>query len=592
MDKDLIFNVNKEELSKKEFFFCNSELIITKENIKEQDKSINKDSINVAQTLMLVNEMDIGEILDIEDKNNINRQKRDYTIEGVRAVPLYLFYDKDKFEQLISSKDITAICRKHRIVIIVGEEALWDFFAKWDTVLPTNIYGNQINVAYNILQYIFKEKTAKLQDMYTELIAYYDSEEANILERIRQKKQKICVIKYYYEPVRFKYLYTQFEASVEKAGCEVHLCMERANIYHTPDIVNIYKYRPDMVFQINKSRNGRNFGGLGLDLQQFKKLVYVNWIQDIHPAVLNREYAQSLGDNDYIFSLFDKKVMDSYCFEDSKVITGGIMGADGQNFCYHNISEEEHKKYDCDIVFVGNIMTDAGAADYIYMSLIRYFNDSQVGMIADSLFEALENIYDEKTGRYITTSEMYKRIDLLQEKMGFDYDAKMNIHRVFSVVRYNSMRKLIMQQLAKCGRYNITLYGQYDANISGVKFGGYIDDKAELSKALQCSKIAVQINPEASMNQRVIEALLSHTMVLVLQVEKDSEMSDIHNYLDEGEGIHYFSNKQQLFDLCDLLIGNDTLRNNIAEKGYNRAIKELTTDAIFSSFIDNLSRRI
>lgn len=592
MDNKEIFNLNKIAITKKEFFFCDTELNLTHNTSLIEGSCININEIDYTQVILLVNELDIDKILRIEHINEAIDESKDCRAEGTLTIPMYLYYDKDIFEQFVSSYDITDICKKYRMVIIVGETTLIKFFSQWDVITPTNIYGRNHEKVYDILQGILQEKTIQLQNMLAELITYYDEEEENILNRIRNKKQKICIMKYYYEHKRFKYLYRQFKVAAEKVGCEAKLCMERGNIYHTPDIVSVYVNRPDMVFQINKTRNGKNFVGQSLNLQYFDKLLYVNWIQDIHPAVLNAEYALALTNKDYVFSLFDKDVMDKYCFDSDKVILGGIMGADENNFCYHEISNKEHEMYDCDIAFAGTILTDEEVANFIYSLLSSCFNDEQIGVVADSVFEMIQSIYDADTGKYTVSADIYKKIDLLQNEMEFDYNAKMNIHRVYSVVRYNSIRKLVMQQLAKSGKYKINLYGEYDINVPGVKFGGYIDDKVELSKALQCSKMVVQINPDASMNQRVIEGLLSHTMALVLQIEKGSDMSDIHNYLNEEEGICSFHSKQELFALCDMLINDNELREKIAEKGYKKAVNTLTTDAIFGSFIDELSKKI
>ena len=200
---------------------------------------------------------------------------------------------------------------------------------------------------------------------------------------------------------------------------------------------------------------------------------------------------------------------------------------------------------------------------------------------------------DLNTGNYqVPVGELERYVDFLQDKMGFSYEIGLKVYRVFSVVRYNSLRKLILQQLAVEKKYKIILYGENDIEMPGVFYGGYLIDSTELSKAIQCSKIVMQINPDASMNQRVVESLLSHTMVLVFWLSREADMSSIGQYLQEKEGFLYFKNKYELLELCDLFLYDEELRKSIVEKGYQRAKDELSSEAIFEKMMAQLQLKL
>lgn len=595
MDSRELFNRNLKLIHKKELFFCNENLEYRQlqAHMDSHGDQCHVDSVNSQQIILLVNETNIEKILKIEDENDAYNGLLRKKHEGIPVIPLYLYYDSRYLEELLSVSDISEICERYRIVILVGRDAFVEFFSKLDVLMPNIVLGDKDSELVNLLNKIYNNKTQVISEILIELRQYYVDNEEAIRERIKNKNESICVIKNYFEPQKFRYFYQQLKNSLEKSGCTVNLCMERGPVYRTPDVINVYKYKPDVVFQINKSRNGRNFLGESVNLEYFEQLFFVNWIQDIHPAVLDENYAKTLKKNDILFSLFDKNVMDKYHYPMSNVILGGIMPADNKNYCIHEISDEEHLRYDCDIAFIGTIMTDTSVVNFIYESLSPLFNDEQIGVIADSLFTMLENIYNAETGAYnITADELNKYVYILQEKMQLSEDERLNVYRVFSVVRYNSLRKLILQQLVKKNRYRITLYGEIDSGIPGVKFGGFIENKEELSKAIQCSNMVIQINPDATMNQRVIEGLLSHTMALVFKMDDESDMSNIQGYLEEGEGICFFRSKQELFRICDMVLENQKLKESITDKGYKKAVETLTTDAIFNSFIDELSKKI
>lgn len=595
MNAEELFEINIKKLTEKELFFCSETIeYVQSGHIEQPCIGDNKsETIDVQHIFLLANEMDIEKILKVEEENDVYSGMLHKKHEGIPMLPLYLYYDRQQFECMISSYDMTKLCEIYRIVILVGRDALINFFCEMDTLMPNMILGDRDFAITNIIDNIYKNKTQIIGDVLAELRQYYNDNAEAIRRRVESKDESICVVKNYFEPQKFRYFYQQLKQSLEKEGHIVNVCTERGPVFRTPDVISIYKYKPDVVFQINKARNGRNYLGESLNLEYFEQLFFVNWIQDIHPAVLDETYAEELQQNDILFSLFDENVMEKYHYPMSKVILGAIMPADSVNYCIHNISDEEHSKYDCDIAFIGTIMTDEGVVNYIYKSLSPFFTEEQIGIIADSLFEMLENMYNSVTGKYnITSEELNKYIYNLQEKMQLNQKEKLNIYRVFSVVRYNSLRKLILQQLAKRNRYKIILYGENDVTMEGVDFGGFIDNKEELSKAIQCANMVIQINPDASMNQRVIEGLLSHTMALVFKMDDASDMSNIENYLGEGEGILFFRTKQELFDDCDMMLENKELRESIIEKGYQKAIQTLTTDAIFGSFINELSKKV
>lgn len=548
--------------------------------------------ITSQEIILLTNEQNLQRIMEIERRND-PYQGRIKGKADIPMLPFYLYYDEAPFFSFMTKEDLRSLYEHYRIVVIVGMKALREFFMEMDALLPSLVLGSKEQELNQELQHIQQQKSIILNKMIEDVLFYYRQEENNIKKRIAAGTPRVCVLKNSYEPPRFQGLYQQMKDSLERAGCQVNIVNERGPVFQTTDYINIYHCRPDIIFQINKSRNGRTYLGQPINLEHLPQLFYINWIQDIHPAVLNQEYARTLGDNDYIFTLFDEHVMERYGFEHKHVIYGGIMPADRKQFHTHTISPAEHERYDCDICFVGSILTDEGVANFILQSLNPHLTEDKINVVADSLFTMLEHIYDSETGNYhITAEALDENVARLQEELELNDEARLNVYRVFSVVRYNSLRKLILLQLAATGKYKLMLYGANDINIPGVTYGGFLDDPDELSKAMQCSKIVMQINPDATMNQRVAEGLLSHTMILVFNVMGQSDMSSIRPYLQAEEGICYFQTKQELLRQCDFLLENDDKRKEITDKGYDKALELLTTDAVFTKLLEKLRQKL
>ncbi len=595
MTEHMIYQRNLELLKEKELYFGPETLVppsLSGAMENQQGQAPDLQKINAEHAIMLVNEQNLEIILKAEQQNDPYCGKFRERTEFVPMLPFYLYFCPEEFAMFLTKNDVASLCKRYRVVILVGQEIFYQYFSQIDVVMPAIVLGTGAEEISGKLYTIQQKKIQILTKMELEVCNYYAGEGGDIRARIAQGKAKTCILKNYFEPNRFQKLYYHLKESLERKGCEVLICNERGPVYRMPEIVFIYLYKPDLIVQINKSRKGRAYHGEKIRLEFADQMFFVNWVQDIHPAVLDQKYASSLKKNDFIFSLFDEHIMQGYGFPKENVIYGGIMPADQKVFHPCPMTEEEHQRYDCDICFVGLIMTDEMTSYFICDSLNPYLNDEEIGKTAELIFQMLDSMYDAGTGNYqITLEELNNYVDCLQKELNFSQEARLNVFRVFSVVRYNSLRKLILRQLAARGTYRIKLYGECDIGVQGVQYGGYLSDSRELSKALQCSKIVMQVNPDATMNQRVVEALLSHTMVMVFQMDKESDMSNIGQYLKEQEGICYFENKNTLFEKCDFLLKNQEEREKIAENGYQKAVETLSTDAVFGYLLERLKEK-
>lgn len=584
-------------LSEKEYFYSS----LTGEDfcrcidvsLRKAEAGCHIEDISVPSVPLLVNELNLQRILEAEQKSDPYHGRLSGEREGLFISPFYLYYEEERFIQFVQNNDIRSLCQKYRAVILVGEEEFENYFCQLDVIIPTVICGDEGNWIEEKLLQIKQEKSKILIELAQEIYLYYKENGGAIKKRILDGSAKICIMQNDYEPDRFRMLYSMFKESVENFGYPVEICHERGSIFRTDDIIKLYQYRPDIVFQINKSRDGRTYQGEAMHyLDKMDNLIFINWVQDFHPQILDKEYAQSLKENDYIFSIFDERIMEAYEYPKEHLIYRGIMPANEKDFYLHSITEEEYKRFDYDICFIGTIMNEEVQKAFVYRELEPYLTQEQIAGVYDMLLVMRGNLYNARTQEYTTDMERQNHyIRQLKEKFEYCDAAEKYICRIFCVVRYNSLRKLVLQHLAAQKKYRVVLYGAYDIGIEGVAYGGMIAERSELSKALCCSKLVMQINPDATINQCVAEGLLSHTSILVYKVREEDDMSSISHYLKEQEGFLYFDSRQELIEKCDLLLSNSKLRKEIAERGYQKACEVLTADAVFGHLVKELKEK-
>ncbi|MFP3153771.1 glycosyltransferase [Lachnospiraceae bacterium ZAX-1] len=595
---------NIKYLKKKEFYYGPK-----LENLKYVDKAVNMpalqngqlEQINAQHTVLISNEQDIGTILMLEDRSDrtCGLWGGKGKIEEMLIIPFYLYYDREDFEYLVSTRSLKEICSIFRIVVIVGEEALEEFFDHMDVLFPSAILGvgsEKINLKVGRLFLKYHEIREEMQ---AQVQAYYGEHRGDIAERILNDTAKIAVLKDVHDGgdsghYRFSRAYRALDDSLTRKGYTVVRYEERNSIFNTPEITNIFYDRPDIVIQINKSRDGRTYVGTEcIHLNGMENLVFINWLQDVVLDFLGKSYIASLGSRDYIFSYAEKSYLKQYGFSDNKVIYGGNQPIEDQCFCFHDLNDEEHGMYDCDIAFVGYLPPTRVIMYQLLEGLEGRLSIEQVGRLLQVAEEQLILLYDKTTGEYLTEVFVAERYtELLAKEFGCSEELKEVIYNRLLILNWLIARRLIMEQLAGQNKYKVLSYGNYDTGIPGIQWGGCIKDPAELSKAYQCAKMTVQINPRTTYNQRIGEALLSHTMVMVLQVDERDDMAPVGRYFKEKEGICYFKTKQELLHKIDFYLMHEEKRLEAIRKGNRKAKECLTADAIYHTLMEGLKEKI
>ena len=188
MNAEELFEINIKKLTEKELFFCSETIeYVQSGHIEQPCIGDNKsETIDVQHIFLLANEMDIEKILKAEEENDVYSGMLHKKHEGIPMLPLYLYYDRQQFECMISSYDMTKLCEIYRIVILVGRDALINFFCEMDTLMPNMILGDRVFAITNIIDNIYKNKLLlDMEDILSNVDENFITEVSNIFLKIK-----------------------------------------------------------------------------------------------------------------------------------------------------------------------------------------------------------------------------------------------------------------------------------------------------------------------------------------------------------------------------------------------------------------------
>lgn len=125
------------------------------------------------------------------------------------------------------------------------------------------------------------------------------------------------------------------------------------------------------------------------------------------------------------------------------------------------------------------------------------------------------------------------------------------ILKIFYLMRYQEMRWRILKDLGQIQTARIHAYivlGEEFTGYGNIIFKEFIHDRKEFAKAIRCSKMTLQVNPDTMLNRRVGEACLCGSVPIMLRVQKGHDICGGWDVLGEFSSRNYFDSKEELTD--------------------------------------------
>lgn len=230
------------------------------------------------------------------------------------------------------------------------------------------------------------------------------------------------------------------------------------------------------------------------------------------------------------------------------------------------VSSEDHKKYDCDVSFVGSLYTEKCKYNEIQKDLSEYIKGFTEGIIS-----AQQNVYGYN---FIEDSLTEEIINSFKQQLNIkgvnnDYYDDMSGYLADLFIGYKcTEQERINTILAISEHFNIDLYTGSDVSmLPKVNHRGIADTSTAMPKIFKCSKINLNTTNRAiksGIPLRIFDIMGCGGFVL------SNYQPEIPEYFTPDEDIVIYESIGDMLDKIDFYLRNDDVRNRIAQNGYEK----------------------
>lgn len=503
--------------------------------------------------------------------------------------PIYLYYDQDVFDALLQCVDFKQILLSERLVLLIGEEHLVEFFKDLQAIPPDVCLGHHIENVQNLLHGIFYEKVQNKYKDLEQIKNYYSEAEEQIMERVRSGKPKILFITSIFTSV-LQYHLRDCGKAAEKMGLETEFLIEKGPIYRGSDfdeISNLNHFRPDIIMCIDHFRFERTY------LPQ--EAVYITWLQDPMPLVMSAETPKKLGSRDFNMNHFTTwKDFKEIGYSEKYLIEAAIP-ASSDIYKIYDLTAEELDTYACDICLVCHGSDVDAHIDRVIADLKVKGSDEDMIRRMYKGYQA----YVFETGDFFYSRDQFSEFIHGTYQQCFGLSLKPETLSYFTsdmYIDYNQRvyRQTLVDWILEGGFTNIKLWG--NGWLDNDKYKPYAMGPAEngetLSKIYQASKVVLGNNVLTTSAARVWESMLSGAFYMSNYIPESEDVTDIRRIIEVGQDVIMFYNKQDLIEKLHYYLDHEDERRKMIERGRKAALEHMTYDALMQRTLKEVAERL
>lgn len=564
-DEEILICTN---LADRSFYMYKS----VKNNI-EKDKAAN-------QILMLINELWMKKIIIFEENFRMDIDFMDMDI------PMYLVFDADYWILFLQLYDITELMKRNRIVFLIGKESVYSYLQEDQVVLPTCFCANGQKEYDLVLEEVIEIFNQQDEKMRHGIETYYKTNKESIISNIKSGKPKIIFLTSRFTTA-LQYHTRDCMQAAERLGYETRLLIEQDGIHRVGSRYArkcIAEFRPDIVFAIDVFSVSKGWCP--------KEVVWITWIQDkLQKSTGNQEVINSLSERDVLISAFISDLNGTQWGMEYKDVLKAPISVNGCLYQNWELSQEEKRKYNCDICIVAN--------ESDYKKKIDVFLEEISKDVHKDCRDIISVYIDlmEQEQFFYGFENNFKIINYIALQLGIYYNQNFIRYMsdyIYYLIFYSRYKSLVAEWLIDHGYTNIKLYGSEWGN--NEKFRPYamgvIENGEKLSKALRASKIAIGLHPHVSLPARLIETIASGTFYIAHHIPEEFDLANAREYFKEGEELVYYYNKQDLLDKIHYYLNHENEREKIVKAGQNRIAQDLTYEKILKRVIQETAQLI
>ena len=221
-----------------------------------------------------------------------------------KRIPIYLYFSANEiFHLFLEKNDVAPFLKNERTVFLVGAGILESYFEDMQSLLPKEVFGCHYETVRCELDEVGRKRERRLRAVIEEVNDYYGKNKSVVRERILSGKPKVLLIKH-----RFSYAIKNHTRdchdALKRLGYDTFVSEQKSDISRSYWIVDINEYRPDIILDIDEFRYSYKEQAPGA-------IVYVTWIQDYEPDIIDGNMAGRLGKTDYIMNHYvnDQRIL-------------------------------------------------------------------------------------------------------------------------------------------------------------------------------------------------------------------------------------------------------------------------------------------
>lgn len=594
-DHQMMLKKNKEYLKQYPYFFGEAEntdckilwydaagKLIFEENNHVSVYNDNLDLNDYKKIMMICNSVNADQLLKYQADTQYKGPVSNY------KVPIYLFYDQDVFHALMQCIDFESLLKDKRVVLFVGVEQLENFYCDLQAVIPTEFLGYGREKVQQVLTRVVDKDNKDYIENLEKIKKYYEQSEMKIAERISRKKPRILFLTSYFTTI-MKYHIRDCMRSVEKLGLKTEVLIEKDGIYRNSknkytSVINTF--HPDVIFCIDHFR---------FEFQCPKQIVWISWVQDLLPLVLDINTPKKIGKKDIILNHFTTwEEFKKIGYTASQLIDAPIP-ANADVYKAYKLSKEEYHEYHCDICFVCHASDAEASIERLIKTTGIMKEDADV--VYDIYRGYQEYVYE--TGRFFSNKQLF--VNFIEGSLSkcFGRQASTKVIEyiaddMFQNYNQRVYRQALVDWILDAGFTNIKLWG--NGWIDNEKYQAYAMGPAEngevLSKIYQSAKIVIGNNVMTTSAARAWETMLSGGFYLSNYIPEEDDITDIRKIIEVGKDVIMFYDKEDLIEKIHYYLEHEDERSEMIQRGRKAALENMTFDILMERTLSEIAKRV
>lgn len=262
----------------------------------------------------------------------------------------------------------------------------------------------------------------------------------------------------------------------------------------------------------------------------------------------------------------------------------------------NRINAKDIKKYSHDICFVGSLLKNTGNSYSRFKNgLINGVKDmpkEKVKKVVKDIILLLEEVLAQQE-KY-SKENIYKlpeMIALLESQASMDMTKILGGRRdyLIGLLAKESCYRQRLSAVSSLYNFKVTVYGNKDweeVSLKNIDYLGRIEFCHEAPKVFHLTKINLNITRIYNLDglsDRVFNVLASKGFLMT------NYAPVIDNHFKNGEELVCFRSNEELVDLCKYYLKHESQRKAIAEKGYQRILKDHTMEKRAEFMLEKLN---